>query len=295
MKRANWPGLNWPVLLLPVLVAAFCLGLFSPAQAQEPPPGRPDAPPGAPGQPSGRPGPPDFEEGSQTRPGKRDETRYAACSTVHGSAINWSYRPEPRLPVQLAGSDWRAYKVTDDNGYYASDCLGFGIGLLNVAAPPGLFPLTRDVAIRLGYHESMEVNLGLYGGELPLSLEIYPHLSASSRQVRPGEILTYTIALTNTLGSTPDRALGDLMITDLLPEPVLPVAITSTTGSVEMWGNLLTADVGLLFPDQVVVVTITGRVRESGVLPAVITNQASVIAHGHVAVQTAPVSITVRK
>ena len=294
MKRRNWPGLIWPALLLPVLVAALCLALFSPVQAQEPPPDRPDAPPGAPGQPSTRPGPPHSEKGGQTGPSKRDDTGYAAaCSTVHGFALNWGYRPEPRLPVRLGGSDWQADRVTDDNGYYASNCLGLGIGLLNLAAPPGLHPLAGDVAIRLGYHENLEVNLGLYGGELPPSLEINPSMKVSSPQVRPGEPLTYIITLTNTLGSTPDRALGNLMITDLLPEPVLPVTITTTTGNVEIWGSLLTADVGVLPPGQVVVVTITGWVRENWVLLPVIINRASIIAHGHVTVQTAPVSTEV--
>jgi uncharacterized repeat protein (TIGR01451 family) len=211
-------------------------------------------------------------------------------------AINWGYRNEPKLPIILSDPSWQTQKVTDDNGYYASDCLGFGVALLNPISPPWLRPLTSDVAIRLGYRQSFEVNLGLYGGEVVPSPQVTPHMIVTPEQALPGETITYTIQVTNTLRS-PDgsqQAMGAVIITDLLPETLTPITATSTVGMVEWWGNLVTVDLGELQPAQTATILVAAKIR-NGVPPATtITNRASLLHTGHVAVQTPNIKVMAR-
>jgi uncharacterized repeat protein (TIGR01451 family) len=204
--------------------------------------------------------------------------------TVHGVVISWGYRNEPKVPVTLSGPGWQTQKWTDDNGYYASDCLGEGLALLNPVSPPWLRPMTTDVAIRLGYRQDFEVNLGLYGGEVAPAPEVRPAMTASPNLVQPGETVTYTIRVTNTLSA--QLPMGEVMVTDLLPEVLTPVSASSTSGPVEWWGNLLTADIGTLPPGQTVTIVVTAKVRADGPPVPEITNQASLLHTGHVAVQS---------
>jgi uncharacterized repeat protein (TIGR01451 family) len=209
--------------------------------------------------------------------------------------MNWGYRNEPKLPITLSGPSWQTQKVTDDNGYYASECLGFGVALLNPISPPWLRPLTSDVAIRLGYRPSFEVNLGLYGGEVAASPQVTPGMIAMSDQALPGETVTYIIQVTNTL-RLPDggpQAMGAVMVTDLLPETLTPVTATTTLGAVEWWGNLLTVDVGDLPPAQAVTIAVTTKVRNDLPPATAITNRASLLHTGHVAVQTPNIKVMV--
>jgi uncharacterized repeat protein (TIGR01451 family) len=208
-------------------------------------------------------------------------------------AINWGYGNEPKLPITLGGPSWQTQKVTDDNGYYASDCLGFGVALLNPISPPWLRPLTSDVAIRLGYRQSMEVNFGLYGSKVVPSPQVIPSMIVTPEQALPGETVTYTIRVTNTLrlpdGSRP--TMGAVMVTDLLPETLTPVAATPTVGTVEWWGNLLTVDVGNLPPAQAVTIVVTAKVQNDVPPATAITNRASLLHTEHAAVQTPNVKV----
>ena len=267
--------------------------------AAQAPPDRPEPPPDVPSAPPGRTQPPHVEGGGGGGSGgdhKGESYSFNPCSTVYGVVINWGYRNEPKLPVTLSRPGWQTQKVTDDNGYYASDCLGFGVALLNPVSPPWLRPQTTDVAIRLGFRQTFEVNLGVYGGEIAPTPEVMPTMTVSPKLAQPGETVTYTIRVTNTL-RLPDgnrQAMGAVMVTDLLPEILTPIAATSTAGVMEGWGNLFTFDVGELLPDQTVTILLTAKVRDGAPSAAVITHRASLLYTGHVAVQTPAVNVVVR-
>jgi uncharacterized repeat protein (TIGR01451 family) len=206
--------------------------------------------------------------------------------------LNWGYRNEPKLPVNLVGDGWRSQKITDDNGYYGFECLGIGIGLLNPASSPDLQAMTTDVAIRLGYQPDFEVNLGLYSSQVAPDPEVMPTMAVSPGSISPGDTLTYTIGVVNTPAPpAAPHTMAAVMITDLLPESLLPVSATSTQGGVELWGNLLTAGVGDLSPGQAVTVTLVAKVREGSSPGTKIVNRASLIYHDHVASQVQLVSV----
>ncbi len=298
MKKRGFLRLTWPALVFFTLIVGLVFIPLPTVIAQEPPPDRPDPPTDRPDGPPGRPEPPSGSGGSggaSVPGGSGDDTFSDLCPTVHGLAINWGYRNIPKLPVKLSGPGWQTQRITDDNGYYASECMGLGIALLNLASPPGLNPLTTDVAIRLGYKSSFEVNLGLYGDEVDPKLSVIPIVTASDTSVLPDETLIYTIQATNTFGTPASgQKMWGVMVTDLLPEGLIPVAVTSTLGDVELWGNLVTADIGQLESGQTATIIVTTIVRED-VLPAsLITNRVSLIHQGHVAVQSAPMTVEVK-
>lgn len=288
MKKRGFLYLVLPALVFLVLVVGFVFMRLPTAVAQEPPPERPQPPPGRTEPPEVGPGPiidSDRSEGISPVP----------CSDICGVIINWGYRNEPKLPIDLRGGGLQTLKFTDDNGYYAFQCLGIGVGLLNLVLPPGLSPMTTDVAIRLGYQEEFEVNLGLYGGEVVPSLHVTPTMTVSDVSVLPGGTLTYTIQVTNTLGPlSTGRKMEDAMVTDLLPECLTSVEVTSTVGTLELWGNLLTADIGELAPGQAVTITVKATVGEDVLPTSIIANQASLFHGGNVTVQTAPITVEVK-
>jgi uncharacterized repeat protein (TIGR01451 family) len=294
MRKQGMLRLVWLALLFGALAIGSASAPVPPVLAQGPPP-RPSPPPQPPVAPPDRPTPPPPAGPTVPgQPGAAEGVPSAPCSTLHGFVLNWGYRNEPKLPVTLDGDSWRSQKLTDDNGYYGFECLGVGIGLLNPVAPPGLHSLTSDVAIRLGYQPDFEVNLGLYGSQAVPALEVIPTLAVSPGDASPGETLTYTISVAHIPQSpAADHPMEGVMVTDLLPDSLLPVEATSTAGTVELWGNLLTAGVGTMSPGQAVTVTLVARVRESSLPGTAIVNRASLIYHDHVASQTQPVAVTV--
>lgn len=293
MKKIRLSGpIRSGLIFLAVLLWLAGMSLTQ-TSAQTPPPGRPNPPPSVPGAPPSRTNPPPLGGGGRFARGGSGGGDYSfnPCMTVHGVVINWGYRNEPKVPVTLGGPGWQTQKLTDDNGYYASDCLGEGVALVNAVSPPWLRPMTTDVAIRLGYRQDFEVNLGVYGGEVAPAPEVRPAMTVSTNLVQPGETVTYTIRVTNTLSAR--LPMGEVMVTDLLPEALTPVTASSTIGPVEWWGNLLTADIGTLLPGQTVTIVVTGKARADSPSVPEISNRASLLHTGHVAVQSPTITVSV--
>lgn len=290
--RVNSP-IRSGLIFIAVLLWLASLSL-SQTSAQTPPPPRPNPPPDVPGAPPSRTHPPQGgRPGGVYGQGGGGDYSFNPCMTVYGVVINWGYRNEPQVPVTLSGPGWQTQKWTDDNGHYASDCLGEGLALVNPVSPPWLHPMTADIAIRLGYRQYFEVNLGLYGGTTAPLPEVAPVMTANSSLVRPGDTITYTIRVTNTLNA--QRTMGEVMVTDLLPEALTPITATVSTGQVEWWGNLLTADIGTLPPGQTVTTVVTARVRADGSPLTEINNRASLLHTGHVATQSPIIKVSLSR
>jgi len=290
MRKFGFTGLIRLILIVLTAAVGFAGWSSAVALAQAPPPPRSDPPPHPPGGPPDRTQPSGVSGDSQ-HGGGAVGFYGGDCATVFGVVINWGYRNEPKLPITLGGFGWQTQRITDDNGYYASDCLGAGAALLNPVSAPWQHPLTTDVAVRLGGRRAFEVNLGVYGGDITPTLEITPVMRAYPAQARPGATVTYTIELINTLANR--QPMGQVMLTDLLPLALTPLTTTATVGAIEWWGNLLTVELGELPPGQSATVTVVAGV--AGDAPPVITNRASAVYTGHVVAQTAPVEVTVQK
>jgi uncharacterized repeat protein (TIGR01451 family) len=106
----------------------------------------------------------------------------------------------------------------------------------------------------------------------PRPVEIRPVITkwATPQEVLPGEEVTYTIQATNHGRDAPI----DVVITDILSEHMEVIETTTTQGTVEVSGQTVTANVGVIGQDFVVEVVVRVRVREDVPVPLEIENTA---------------------
>jgi uncharacterized repeat protein (TIGR01451 family) len=106
----------------------------------------------------------------------------------------------------------------------------------------------------------------------PLPVEIRPVIQkwATPQEALPGEEVTYTIQATNQGRDAPI----DVVITDIVSEHMEVIEATTSQGTVEVAGQTVTANVGVIGQNFVVEVVIRVRVREDAPAPLQIENTA---------------------
>jgi uncharacterized repeat protein (TIGR01451 family) len=259
-----------------VAISLSLLWLTPPADAgpalQPPRPTLPSGPPG--GEPEG-------EDGEPGRP---------PGTTIHGLVVNWGYQNEPYVKVRLRGGGWDLETTSDDNGYYSFQGLGEGIAFLRPILPEGsaLKPMTTDLALRPKGGGQLVVNLGLYTGPAAPTLPVEMSMSVEPEVAGPGSVVVYTIRATNRL----DHGISQVLVTDYLPTGLVPVEATVSHSTVEMWDNLVIADIGEMAVGDTAVVIIKARIEDNVLPGTVIQNRASFIYAESVAVQ-AMASLTI--
>lgn len=211
-------------------------------------------------------------------------------SAVYGTVTNWGYRGEPKVPIDLSGAGWRTEVTSDDNGFYGRGGLGIGIGLVNLKAPPWCRSMTQDMAIRFDGYKALEVNLVCYGGETPPVLPVTPLMKVDRLRASPGEQVTYTVTVMNSLNSP----MAGVTLTALLPSEMKDIEASSSQGNTEVWDNLVTAELGWLELGEMAQVTIVATVKEGTPAGTVLTNHASLLYTAGLAAQSPPVAVEVK-
>jgi uncharacterized repeat protein (TIGR01451 family) len=166
--------------------------------------------------------------------------------------------------------------TSDDNDFYGRGGMGIGIGVINFKALPWCRPTTQDVAVRFDGNKAFEVNLVCYGEKTPPVLPVTPVMSADRLQASPGEQVTYTVTVRNSLSSP----LAGVTLTALLPLEIKDIEASLSQGNTEMWDNLVTAEIGWLEPGEMAQVTIVGTVKEGTAAGTMLTNRASLLYTG---------------
>lgn len=205
-------------------------------------------------------------------------------SNVQGTVINWGYRNEPDVKVTLSGGGWTLETTTGSDGMFAFSNLGQGVGLLNTVLPEdsGLHPLTTDLAVPFSGAEGWTVNLGIYGGDqYPTGLPVAVRMTASPTEVSPGDLVTYTVAITNSMAGT----IHQVHVTDMFPPELSPTDIEISTGSAWIGGQFAAAAIGEMAEGQGEVVTITARLSDDAPADRAVTNRAGVFYAESVALQ----------
>ena len=171
--------------------------------------------------------------------------------------------------------------VTDENGEYAFD-LGTANGVLNVVPPQqsGLKPLTPDVAVRSIVGVETVVNLGvsLNGRVAP---PLLPTVTVSPASVGVGENITVTVMVKNTL----PYAISGAMITDQLPDGLVPVGVRASTGNAYFSANLAVVELGRLDAGSGALFEIVAQVTNSRAVAAVLQSKVSFFFREDVAAQ----------
>jgi uncharacterized repeat protein (TIGR01451 family) len=211
-------------------------------------------------------------------------------TTIHGLVVNWGYHNEPHTKIRLRGGGWDLEATSDDNGYYRYQGLSEGIAFLSLVLPEGsaLKPMTTDVAVQMKGSGQLVVNMGLYSSPTAPTLPAGVSMSVEPEVAAPGDTVLYTIQATNNL----PHGISQVVVTDYLPEDLVPVEATVSHSTVEIWNNLVVADIGEMAVGDTAVVIIEARVKDNVTPGAVIQNRASFIYAESVAAQ-AVASLTI--
>jgi uncharacterized repeat protein (TIGR01451 family) len=166
---------------------------------------------------------------------------------------------ESDVTVVFTTGDISVEMVTDESGEYAFE-LGTANGVLN-AFPPrelGLRPVTADVAVQPRTGVVTVVNLGVSpdgNGAPPL----FPSVKVSPPSARVGELITITVLVKNTF----PHAISGAMVTNWLPNGLIPVSVTSSTGNPYFSENMAIVEVGRLDAFAGALVEIVAEVTNS--------------------------------
>jgi uncharacterized repeat protein (TIGR01451 family) len=210
--------------------------------------------------------------------------------SLHGTIINWGFRREPTVLVQVNGTDWHLDTTSDAAGYYLFERLGNDVAWLNVVPHEGsnAKPLTTDVAVRPAAGDETVVNLGVYEGQEPLPLPVTHTMEASTAQARPGDRVTFTVHVKNNL-RTP---ITHVQLTNHLPEGLSFVSADSNHGPVDCADRLVVARLGDIAPSDEAEVTIVTLVEPRSDETRELTNRSSLLYRESVVTQ-ATVAVTV--
>jgi uncharacterized repeat protein (TIGR01451 family) len=230
--------------------------------AQDPRPTLTPSPEPTPTQPVPTPAP---TAQTQAAPGYTSPNlRGRVINVVTGEAVG-------NVVVVFTTGDVSVEVMTDENGEYAFD-LGTANGVLNVvpSQQSGLKPLTPDVAVRSIVGVEIVVNLGVSPngrGAPPL----LPTVTVSADRVGVGENITVTVMVKNTL----PYAISGAMVTDQLPDSLVPVGIRASTGNPYFSANLAVVELGRLDAGSGALVEIVAQVTSNRAVASVLQGKVS--------------------
>jgi uncharacterized repeat protein (TIGR01451 family) len=148
--------------------------------------------------------------------------------------------------------------------------------------------MTTDLALRPKWSGQLVVNLGLYAGPTAPTLPVEMSMSIEPEVAGPGSVVVYTIRATNRLA----HGISQVLVTDYLPTGLVPVEATVSHSTVEIWNNLVIADIGEMAVGDTAVVIIEARIEDNVMPGTVIQNRASFIYAESVATQAiTPITI----
>jgi uncharacterized repeat protein (TIGR01451 family) len=87
-----------------------------------------------------------------------------------------------------------------------------------------------------------------------------------------GDVVTWTIVVTNTCSTTRDN----VVVTDDIPDGLEIISVDSSQGTVAVSGQDITVDIGSLGPGASVTITIVTRITDSANVPVLFDNFAYV-------------------
>jgi len=202
------------------------------------------------------------------------------CQSICGQVINLEANSgEAGQTVRFGGVGLET--TTDANGNYAFGRLGQDVGFLNVIIPEesDLRAATENIPLAPIPGQIIIANLGVYRDRQVAPL-LAPSVRAEPGWVRPGQQVTFTVQVENSL---PNKISG-VMVTDLLPEGLLLAGVTSDHGDVYQRGNYGAAFIGDLASGEAATVAFIADVGADAA-SGTRTNQVSLAYREHAAAQ----------
>ena len=149
------------------------------------------------------------------------------CASLSGQIIHWGIGGIAGVGAELRTGSWQTAATSASDGNYGFGGLGVGIARLRIALAPGqqLTPSIQDAGVYLNCNYPIIANVAVYSGsdfDPPATID----LSA------PATVLAGTeTALKVTIKNDLPNDITNVVVTDLLPEALTPLEITTSSNS----------------------------------------------------------------
>ena len=190
--------------------------------------------------------------------------------------MNWGYRDEPGITVDLRGGGYQLQQVSTDRGLFVFDGLGQGYALLRPLIPTGqgLKAHTDEVVVPLRCDKPTVANLGIYSGDVRPVPPARLIVATDPASVQPGETIDVTLTVRNDLPT----AISNAVVTDLFPQRLKPVSITASRGEAVLTdGRMLALWIGQLDAGETVSATVGVRVDPTARQGEMLANRVSLL------------------
>jgi uncharacterized repeat protein (TIGR01451 family) len=198
------------------------------------------------------------------------------CTGVSGVVINWGFRNEPDVTLDLAGGGYQVTQVSGAEGQYEFKGLGQGYAVLRPILPPGqqsLHIYANQIATPLTCGKPALVNVGLYSGDQrpqpPAHLRV-----AALGDAAPGSPVTLTVSVKNDLPT----GISHVIVTDLLPERLQYVSAKAPKGETTVQdGRMLAWNLDQMAAGETAVATWIVRVDRAAATGDLVANRVSLL------------------
>lgn len=186
---------------------------FETPTSQDPRPPVEDDPTGGAGQGDG------VEDGSGS-----SETR---CAALSGQIINWGVGGIPGIGATLSDGSWQVNAASGSDGNYGFGGLGIGVARLRIDIPPTqlLTPSVQDAGVYLNCDYPIIANIAVYSGsriDPPATITL-----SAPNTIAPGAELPLKVTIKNDLPND----ITNVVVTDLLPEELIALEVSTSSGS----------------------------------------------------------------
>jgi uncharacterized repeat protein (TIGR01451 family)/LPXTG-motif cell wall-anchored protein len=151
----------------------------------------------------------------------------ARCASLSGQIINWGVGGIPGIGATLSDGSWQVSAASGSDGNYGFGGLGIGVARLRIDIPPGqpLTPSIQDAGVYLNCNYSIIANVAVYSGS-----EIDPPATitlSAPNTIASGAELPLKVTIKNDLPND----ITNVVVTDLLPEELIALEVTTSSGS----------------------------------------------------------------
>jgi uncharacterized repeat protein (TIGR01451 family) len=199
------------------------------------------------------------------------------CTRVSGIVVNWGFRNEPGVTLNLAGGGYEASQISGNEGQYEFRGLGQGYAVLRPVLPAAqaqsLHIYADQIAVPLTCGSPAVVNVGLYSGDqrpqAPARLTV-----AEAGTAEPGSTLTVTMTVENNLPT----GISKVVVTDLLPDRLQYVDARAAKGQTSIQdGRMVAWNVGQLANGETASARLTVRVDPAATAGDLIAHRVSLL------------------
>ncbi len=199
------------------------------------------------------------------------------CTGLSGTVVNWGFRNEPGIKLDLAGGGYEASQISGNEGQYEFRGLGQGYAVLRPILPAAqaqsLHVYADQIAVPLTCGNADVVNVGVYSGDVLPQPPAYLVVQTAGA-AEPGTTLTFTITVQNDLPT----GISKVVVTDLLPDQLQYVDAKAAKGQMTIQdGRMVAWNIGKMADAEATDATLTVRVNTEASTGDLIANRVSLL------------------